>query len=245
MPQDLSPPPPPGKAKATRTNSWLRPNKDDPFAVDENAPRPHLKLESRDGSISTDIWLVNSDHGRKDLDPAQSTSTSEKEKAILDVGSKDGSVNVRLVSHLCVLFHIFESLIDLLRCPAFINRAKCFAESVVEGWVDLRLHPFFVRWARQHLHRRWLRGSLCERIQASHHFLATRQDSKMLLRRLQIGWIQCVYSVLTARSFHSWSFCRRCGELEWLLPQYHVEGWERTVVHYRRTRSSETEGLCE
>jgi len=106
VPQDLSsippPPPPKPKPKATRTNSinnslsWLNRNKDDPFAVDENAPRPHLKLESKDGSINTDIWLVHSDHGR--VDPVPSTGSKEKGKAILDVGTKDGSVNLKLHS---------------------------------------------------------------------------------------------------------------------------------------------------
>ncbi|KLO16663.1 hypothetical protein SCHPADRAFT_202760 [Schizopora paradoxa] len=99
VPQDLSPvPPPPPPKPATTSPSFIdkiipSSMKEDRFALPENAPRPHLKLESRDGSINANVWLVHSEQGRVDT-----SACPEKEKAIFDIGTKDGSVIVKLHS---------------------------------------------------------------------------------------------------------------------------------------------------
>lgn len=106
VPQDLSSIPPPPLPKASTSSSFInkiaKSNKEDPFAVAENAPRPHLKLESKDGSIDANVWLVHSENGR--VDPVNVQPSPEKEKAIMDIGTKDGSVNVKLVSDICAHF---------------------------------------------------------------------------------------------------------------------------------------------
>jgi hypothetical protein len=64
-----------------------------PLSADETeSSRKNLKIYSKNGSVDVDITLLT------DLEKLRNSEAEHKQCATLDVGSHNGSVNVKLVS---------------------------------------------------------------------------------------------------------------------------------------------------